>query len=547
MTREPEPRPGGRILVDALEAQGVDHLFCVPGESFLAVLDALHDSPIAVTVCRQEGGAAMMADAYGKLTGRPGICFVTRGPGATNASAGVHIAAHDSSPMVLFIGQVGRDMRHREAFQEIDYRQMFGGIAKWVAEIDDPARVPEFVHRAFATAMAGRPGPVVLSLPEDMLVETAVAPDAPYVEQVPIAPPAASLAALERMLADARQPIVIVGGPRWTGRGIDDMRRFVERFDLPVGSSFRRQMLFDQTHQNYAGDVGLGPNPELCERVRRADLLLLVGGRLSESPSQGYTLIDVPVPRQTLVHVHPGAEELGKVYAPALAINADPASFAAAAAALEPPAAITWREHTRAANAAYHDWSDGAPAIPGAVQYGEIMCWLRNRLPPDAVICNGAGNFAAWIHRFYRFRRFGTQLAPTSGSMGYGVPAAVAAQRLHPDRMVVAFAGDGDFLMNGQELATAVQYDLPVIVIVVNNAMYGTIRMHQEAHYPGRVSATSLRNPDFVALARAYGAHAEKVERTEDFAPAFEKAPRPAGPRSSKSCSIPTRSCRPPP
>ncbi len=517
-------RPGGRILVDALHGQNVDHLFCVPGESFLAVLDALYDASIEVTVCRQEGGAAMMADAYGKLTGRPGICLVTRGPGATNASAGVHIAAQDSTPMILLIGQIERGMRYREAFQEVDYTQMFGGMAKWVAEIDQAERIPEFIHRAFSVAMAGRPGPVVLSLPEDMLVDTAAVADAPYVEPVPIAPPAPAMAALERMLAEAERPFVIVGGARWSERGVDDMHRFAERFDLPVAASFRRQMLFDQTHQNYAGDIGLGPNPALCERVRAADLLLLIGGRMSESPSQGYTLIDVPVPRQKLVHVHPDAQELGRVYAPSLAINADPPSFAAAAAALEPPATIGWRATTRACNEAYHAWSDEAPPTPGDVQYGEIMCWLREELPADTIICNGAGNFSAWIHRFFRFRGFGTQLAPASGSMGYGTPAAVAAKRMLPERTVVAFAGDGDFLMNGQELATAVKYGLGIIVIVVNNAMYGTIRMHQEREYPGRVSATDLVNPDFAALARAYGAHGERVERTEEFAGAFERA-----------------------
>lgn len=524
MTDQTVPRPGGRILVDGLEAQGVDHVFCVPGESYLAVLDALYDSPIENTVCRQEGGAAMMAETYGKVTGRPGICFVTRGPGATNASAGVHIAAHDSTPMILFIGQVGRAMRGREAFQEIDYRQMYGAIAKWVVEIDDPARIPEFLHRAFATAMAGRPGPVVVALPEDMLTEEAAVADVPYVEEVPVAPPAAALSELERLLGEAERPLVIAGGARWSPRGVDDLRRFAERFDLPVGTSFRRQMLFDQTHDNYAGDVGLGPNPALCAHIRQADLVLLIGGRMSESPSQAYTLLDVPTPRQKLVHVHPGAEELGKVYAPTLAINADPASFAAAAAALEPPVTIPWREHTRQANAGYHDWSEAGLENPGPVQYAEIMCWLRDRLPADAIVCNGAGNFAAWVHRFYRFRKYGTQLAATSGSMGYGTPAAVGAKRIFPDRTVIAFTGDGDFLMTGQELATAVQYDLPVIIVVINNSMYGTIRMHQEHDYPGRVSGTGLDNPDFKTLAAGYGAHGERVERTEDFAPAFERA-----------------------
>ncbi len=517
-------RPGGRILVDALRAQGVEHVFCVPGESYLAVLDALLDAPIEVTVCRQEGGAAMMADAYGKLTGRPGICFVTRGPGVTNASAGIHIASQDSTPMIVFVGQVERGMRHREAFQEVDYGQVFGTMTKWAAEIDDPARIPEFVHRAFMTAMNGRPGPVVLALPEAILTEIAEAPETPAAEAVPTGPSVESMHRLEEMLAGASRPVVVLGGSRWSEQAAADIHRFAEAFDLPVGCQFRRQALFDNTHPNYMGDVGIGPNPALFRRLREADLFLLVGGRMSEMPSSSYTVLDIPSPTQRLIHVHPSAEEIGRVYAPALGINADPASFAAAAASLTPPASRPWADETKVANQAYRAWSDTPPPLPGRADYGKIVSWLRDRLPEDAILCNGAGNYAIWIHRFVRFRRFGTQLGPTSGSMGYGTPAAVAAKRLHPDRMVVAFAGDGCFMMNGQEFATAVQYGLPILVIVVDNGMYGTIRMHQEREYPGRVSATDLNNPDFAMLARAYGGHGETVEATEDFAPAFERA-----------------------
>ena len=517
-------RTGGRLIVDQLLAQGVDHVFCVPGESYLAILDALYDAPIAVTVCRQEGGAGMMAEAAGKLTGRPGIAMVTRGPGATNASHAVHIAAQDSTPMILFIGQVERGMREREAFQEVDYKAFFGSVAKWVVEIDDAARIPELVARAFRVAMQGRPGPVVISLPEDVLVEEAAVADAPRVEPVETWPGNADMMRLQSLLWAAERPFMIVGGSGWSQRAIAGLARFVERFDLPVGTSFRRQMLFPADHPNYAGDVGIGPNPKLAERVKSADLLILAGGRMSEMPSSSYTLIGVPSPRQTLVHVHAGAEELGRVYQPALAIHAIPKAFAAALEGLQPPNGIAWAGETRAANAAFHAWTDEPRAIPGAFQYGEALLWLRERLPADAIICNGAGNYAIWVQRYLRFKQFATQLAPTSGSMGYGLPAAVGAKRLYPDRMVVCFAGDGCFLMNGQEFATAVQYDLPIVVVVVDNGMYGTIRMHQERHYPGRVSATDLRNPDFATYAVAFGGHGEQVSRTEDFAPAFERA-----------------------
>jgi acetolactate synthase-1/2/3 large subunit len=518
---EAKPRTGGQILVDQLLAQGVERLTCVPGESYLAVLDALHDAAIDVLVCRNEGGAAMMAEAYGKLTGRPGICFVTRGPGATNASHGVHIAAQDSTPMILFIGQVERGMREREAFQEVDYKAFFGSMAKWVVEVDQAARLPEFVARAFRVACQGRPGPVVISLPEDVLTEEATVADAPLVAPTEISPGADDMTALHALLAAAKHPIMILGGSRWSASACEALAGFAERSGIPVATSFRRAHLFPATHPNYAGDVGINPNPKLAERVREADLVVLIGGRMSEMPSSSYTLFDIPAPRQKFVHVHPGAEELGRVYQPTLAIQASPHAFCHALADLA-PLGRTWS--AEAAHADYVAWSEQPARIPGTFQYGEVMCWLRNQLPPDSIICNGAGNFATWIHRYYRFRRFATQLAPTSGSMGYGVPAAILAKRQYPDRMVVAVAGDGCFLMNGQEFATAVQYGIPIIVLIIDNRMYGTIRMHQEREYPGRISATQLLNPDFAAYARAFGGHGETVRTTEEFPDAFERA-----------------------
>jgi acetolactate synthase-1/2/3 large subunit len=518
-------RPGGRILVDQLVLHGVDHLFCVPGESYLAVLDALHDAPIAVTVCRQEAGAAMMAEAYGKLRGRPGICFVTRGPGATNAAHGIHIARQDSTPLILFVGQVGRRMREREAFQEMDYRAFFGSVAKWATEIDDPARIPELVSRAFHVATAGRPGPVVIALPEDMQTEIAAAADALPYEPVEVHPGAEQIRELGTLLDTAERPVAILGGSGWSAAAASRFSAFAERFALPVVCSFRRQMLMSAEHPCYAGDLGIGPNPKLLGLIKEADLLLLIGGRLGEIPSQGYTLLEIPVPRQRLVHVHPDAEELGRVYRAQLAINATPSAFAGALEGLTPARAGSSRERTQAAHASYIAWSDPAAIrSPGRLQLPELFRMFRERLPADTIIVNGAGNYAGWVNRFWPYRAFGTQLAPTSGSMGYSVPPAVAAKRLHPERTVVAFAGDGCFLMNGQEFATAVQYDLPILVIVIDNGMYGTIRMHQERHYPGRVSATELRNPDFADYARAFGGHGERVERTADFMPALERA-----------------------
>ncbi|RUW23962.1 thiamine pyrophosphate-binding protein [Mesorhizobium sp. M4B.F.Ca.ET.215.01.1.1] len=517
-------KTGGQLIVEALEANGTDRIFCVPGESYLAVLDALHDSPIRTIVCRQEGGAAMMADCQGRLTGKPGICFVTRGPGATNASAGIHIAMQDSVPVILFIGQVASHAKEREAFQEVDYKRFFGDIAKWVVEIDDASRIPEFVTRAFAVATSGRPGPVVISLPEDMLTSVVEAPEALPHTPVETRPGEAELDALEKLLAGAKRPFVILGGTRWDEQAVARMHAIAEAWSLPVGCSFRRQMLFDHLHPNYAGDVGIGINPKLAAQVKAADVVLMLGGRLGEMPSSDYTLLKSPYPDQALVHVHADAGELGRVYRPTIAINASPAAFVEAFAKRKPSAKPSWAAETEKAHAAYLEWSTPPQTGPGSVQMGPIIEHLGKVLPEDAILTNGAGNYATWVHRFYRSRRYGTQAAPTSGSMGYGTPAAVAAKALNPEREVIAFAGDGCFLMNGQEFATAVQYDLPIIVIVVNNGIYGTIRMHQEREYPSRVVATSLKNPDFAALARSYGGHGETVEKTADFAPAFERA-----------------------
>jgi acetolactate synthase-1/2/3 large subunit len=517
-------RTGGEILVDQLAVQGVRHVFCVPGESYLAALDAFHGSDIKLTVCRHESAAAMMAEAVGKVTGRPGICFVTRGPGATNASAGIHIARQDSSPMIMFVGQVGRHMREREAFQELDYRDVFGGLAKWATEIDDPARIPEFVSRAFHTACNGRPGPVVIALPEDMLRERALVPNANAFEPVETWPGLTDMSRLQKMLWAAKRPIALVGGSRWSESAWQALARFAERFALPVATTFRRGHLFDALHPCYAGDFGIGPNPKLLARVKGADLVLLIGDRMSEMTSQSYTAFDIPEPQMKLVHVHPGADELGRVYHPALAINASPTAFCAALEGLQPPNEIAWKGESDTAHADYLAWTEKATPVPGGVNLGEVLVWLRNNLTPEAIITNGAGNFAAWIHRFYRFRQYATHVGPTSGSMGYGFPAAVAMKTLYPERTVVCVAGDGDFLMTGQDFITAVQYKLPVIVVLSDNGLYGTIRMHQEREYPGRVVATDLVNPDFVAYAKAFGGFGMLVEKTADFPAAFAAA-----------------------
>jgi acetolactate synthase-1/2/3 large subunit len=517
-------RTGGEILVDQLIAQGVSHVFCVPGESYLAALDAFYDRDIALTVCRNEGAAAMAAEAVGKTTGRPGICFVTRGPGVANATAGIHIAQQDSTPLIVFVGQVARDMREREAFQEVNYRSVFGTMAKWVTEIDDAARIPELVSRAFYTAMNGRPGPVVIALPEDMLTDRVMVADAPAADVVETSPGAADMERLRDMIASAERPLVLAGGSRWTAQGCASLMRFAETFALPVATTFRRAHLMDALHPCYAGDLGIGPNPKLLARIKAADLVLMIGTRLSEMPSQSYTLFDIPVPQTKLVHVHPGAEELGRVYRPQLAIHATPDAFCAALEQLQPPKATPWRAQTDAAHADYLAWSEKPTAVPGPVNLGDIVAWLRERLPADTAICNGAGNFSGWIHRFYRFHQFGTQVAPTSGSMGYGLPAAIAMKRLDPSRTVVCVAGDGDFLMSGQDFATAVQYELPIIVVLFDNGIYGTIRMHQEREYPGRVIATALRNPDFAAYAQAFGGFGVRVDKTADFPAAFAAA-----------------------
>jgi acetolactate synthase-1/2/3 large subunit len=519
-------RTGGQVLVDALQVNGVDHAFCVPGESYLPVLDALYDvrDEIKLVVCRQEGGAAYMADAYGKMTGRPGICFVTRGPGATNASVGVHTAFQDSTPMILFIGQVGSDCVEREAFQEIDYRRMFGEMAKWVASIDRADRIPEFVNRAFQVATSGRPGPVVLALPEDTLTALTTVLDAQPHQPVQASPAAAQFESLRAMLAKAERPLLVLGGSTWDEDACKRIERAAERLQLPVAVSFRRQDLFDNRHPNYAGDVGIGINPRLAERVRQADLLIVAGARLGEMTTGGYTLLDPAKPMPQLVHIHPGAEELGRVYQAALQVNSGMPQFAAALEALEGVDGSRWAGWTAGANADYRANLVSQPTPQVSFDFGAAMQWLNDTLPRDAILTNGAGNYSGWVHRFYQYGPFRTQLAPTNGSMGYGVPAAVAAKIVAPERTVVAFAGDGCYMMNGQELATAVHYGAAIIIVVLNNGMYGTIRMHQEMHYPERVSGTELTNPDFAALARAYGAHGEVVERTEDFAAAFQRA-----------------------
>ena len=523
MKKDLSTRHGGKILADALVAQGVRMAFGVPGESYLALLDGLLDvkDKLSFVTCRQEGGASYMAEAYGKLTGEPGVLLVTRGPGATNGAIGVHTGFQDSTPMVMFIGQVGNDMVEREAFQEIDYRRMFGQMAKWVAQIDRVERIPEYVSHAFHASTAGRPGPVVLALPEDMLFSEAAVADVAKHHVVRAAPGSSQMAELKRVLEKANQPLVIVGGGGWNAEACAGLKAWAESTGLPVGTSFRCQDLFDNRSASYAGDVGIGLNPKLAQRVKDADVLLVIGARLGEMTTSGYTLLESPQPRQALIHVHAGAEELGRVYRPALAINSGYPQFIEALQQVSVKG--SWMEETAKARAEYLEWS--APKqMPGKVQYGEIIRWLSDRLPQDAIIAGGAGNFAGWLHRHFTYKGFRTQLGPTNGSMGYGYPAAVAAKLAAPGRTVLGVCGDGDFLMNGQELATAVQYGAKFTALVVNNGLYGTIRMHQEREYPARVFGTDLCNPDFAAYARAFGAHGETVERTEDFAAAFERA-----------------------
>jgi acetolactate synthase-1/2/3 large subunit len=517
---------GARLMVDALLTHGVERVFCVPGESFLAVLDSLHDeaSQIQTVVCRHEAAAANMAEAVGKLTGRPGIAIVTRGPGATHASIGVHTAFQDSTPMILLIGQCAREHLDREAFQEIDYRRMFGQMAKWVAQIDDARRIPEYMSHAFHTATSGRPGPVVLSLPEDMLSDACAAmPGAPAYQRVAAAPAPQQIERLRDLLEGAKKPMVIAGGSGWTPQACEDLRTFIENWQLPIGLAFRFQDTLDNEHPNYAGDVGLGINPALAKRIQDADVLFALGPRLGEATTNGYTLFDIPKTKQTLIHVHQGAEELGRVYSADLPIVSGMPEIASMLAQLKPSTKPVWEGAAKEAHDAYLEWRKPRK-IPGDVQLGEIMLQLREHLPKDAILTNGAGNYATWLHRHFAYRHFRSQLAPTSGAMGYGVPAAIAAKSLYPDRAVVAFAGDGCFMMSSSEIATAMQYDLAVIFIVVNNSQYGTIRMHQERHYPNRVHGTGLTNPDFAAFAKSFGAHGELVERTEDFMPAFKRA-----------------------
>ena len=519
-------RSGGRILVDALRIHGVDRLFCVPGESYLDVLDALYDTPqIAVAVAKHEGAAANMAEADGKLTGRPGICFVTRGPGATHASVGVHTAYQDSTPMILFVGQVQRDVRGREAFQEVEFRQLFAPIAKWVAEIEDADRIPEYLLRAFQVAASGRPGPVVLVLPEDVLAEQSSALDTRPFRAVQGTPADADLTAVRDELERASQPLLIAGGSCWSDEGCAALARFAAANALPVVASFRRQDLIDNNHPCYAGHLSLGMPPHLQKRLKTADLIIALGTRLGDINTMTYSLLQPPRLAARLAHVHADPHELNRVYQADLAITAAPSAAAIRFAELAPIGAPRWREWTETARREYERFIKVPEAGPRrGVDLAVVIRHLATRLPANAILTNGAGNFSIWVHRFFTYRQPRTELAPTSGAMGYGLPASIAASLRHPDRVIVCVAGDGDFLMYPQELATAAQYGARVIVLVVNNGMYGTIRMHQDRRFPGRVSSTDLVGPDFVALAKSFGAHAERVETTESFASAFERA-----------------------
>lgn len=516
-------RTGARILVDQLVLHGVDTAFCVPGESYIAVLDALRDAPIRLVVARHEAGAANMAEAYGKLTGGPGVCFVTRAPGATHAATGVFTAFQDSTPLILFVGQVPLEHRGREAFQELDYEAAFGSVAKLVVEVEEPARFPEVAARAFQTAASGRPGPVVVALPEDVLSLEADVDDAEPYASVRAAPSADEIARVRQSLAAAERPLVIVGGGGWSAAAAADLQAFAEASALPVATSFRRQDYIDNTSSSYAGVLTIGHDPALAQRLRDSDLLLVVGSRLGDIPTRGYTTLRPPRTPQTLVHVHADPDELGRVFHADVPIVSGSPEFLAAARAAEPVAHQHRTEWTATAHA---DFSSSLrhERGPGELDLGDVLEHLRERLPDDAILTNGAGNYTVWCHRFYSFRRFGTQLAPCSGAMGYGIPAAIAAKVVHPDRVVVCVSGDGDFLMSGHELAAAVQEDLPIVILVVNNGMYGTIRMHQERLFPGRVVGTDLVNPDFVTLALAFGAYGEIVLRSDDFPAAFERA-----------------------
>jgi acetolactate synthase I/II/III large subunit len=518
------PRTAARLLVDCLVEQGCERVFTVPGESFLPVLDSLRDCAAIQTVtCRQEGGATFMACADGAMTGRPGIAFVTRGPGATNASIGVHVAFQDSQPMILFVGDVDRGMRDREGFQEIDFAAFFDPIAKWAARIDDAARIPEYIARAYATAISGRPGPVVLALPEDMLHDNGLeASPRPLVLRPAQAPCPDAMTTLMALLADAAAPVAIVGGAGWGSKAREYFAQFAERLGLPAATAFRRQDALPPSSPVYAGNLGYGPSPKLVERIKAADLLLVVGARLGEATTDGYALITPDHPGQLLIHVHPDPEELNRVYRADLAICADPNEFAESAALWDDSGLIPFDAGTQA----HREWLDWSSPQDGgfALDLAQCLAIVREILPPDAIVCNGAGNFSGWWHRYWPYAGYPSQLAPTAGAMGYGLPAAVAAALRFPDRCVVAVAGDGDFLMNAQELATAAQYDCNLIVIVIDNGSYGTIRMHQERTYPGRVAATDLANPDFTALGAAFGAWTRRVETTAEFTAALAKA-----------------------
>ncbi|KIX17732.1 MULTISPECIES: thiamine pyrophosphate-binding protein [Paracoccus] len=515
-------RHGGQILVQALRANGVTRVFSVPGESFLAALDGLVDSGIRNIVCRHEGGAAMMAEATGKLTGRPGVAFVTRGPGATNASAGVHVARQDSTPMILFVGQIARGDQDREAFQEVDYRAMFAPLAKWVAQIDATDRIAEYVARAFHVAMSGRPGPVVLALPEDMLSGQADIPDLPPAPASLSYVAPQSVEAVADALATARRPLVVAGGSQWSQDAAEDLARFAAAWDLPVAVPFRRQDRMDNRLPHYVGDLGVGMNPALAAALREADVILSLGSRLGDTLTGGYSAMDPVRPHARVIMVHPDPNQLGTLWRADPGLVADPRRVVAALADLPAPT-TRWSDWRARLRASYDDWQIPRPT-PGALRLEQVVGWLAQNLPANAIVTNGAGNYASFLHRYYRWRCHGTQLAPTSGSMGYGLPAAIAASLTHPDRTVVCLAGDGCLQMTVNELSTAAQYGATPIVIVANNGRYGTIRMHQERHYPGRVSGTDLFNPDLPDLVRAYGGHGELVERDEDFAPAFERA-----------------------
>lgn len=516
-------RHGGEILVDQLKAQGVRRVFSVPGESFLAALDGLHESGIENIVCRHEGGAVMMAEAHAKLTGQPGVAFVTRGPGATNGSAGIHVAQQDSTPLVLFVGQIDNRHRDREAFQEVNYRAFFAPLAKWAAEVDQTDRLPEYISRAFHVAQSGRPGPVVLALPENMLSARADVADIPAVAPMPPAVCGAQIDAVLDKLCQAKRPLVIAGGSVWSADAAKDLAAFGARFQLPICATFRRMDRMDNRHPNYAGDLSVGMNPKLAQRLQQADCLLVIGSRLGDIATGSYAHVDPAAPGKTIIHIHPDPDELGRVFRPDLGLAAPAVDVLARLARRDPPDHPDWADWTRSARADYMAWITPRET-PGAVKLEQIFCALSDLLPDDAIVTNGAGNYAAFLHRYFRARGFPGHLAPTSGSMGYGFPAAISAKLEHPERAVVCVAGDGCFQMTLNEMSTARQYGANVVVIVCNNGQYGTIRMHQEKTYPGRVSGTQLFNPDYAALARAYGAHGECVTRTEDFAPALERA-----------------------